>query len=155
MYRSTNLNNVSHYELVQGGEQEASGLVPRQELAQHSFFEHKSPLAGRMEEGPMISARSTFLFVCVVVVSLAMVASAAPAGDFTARYSLGAPAAAGEAVQITISLAVANNTSSDITNATIALHDRSEEHTSELQSPDHLVCRLLLEKKKKNRSCLT
>src|SRR5207244_11402285 len=27
--------------------------------------------------------------------------------------------------------------------------DRSEEHTSELQSPDHLVCRLLLEKKKK------
>src|SRR5438552_11008699 len=26
---------------------------------------------------------------------------------------------------------------------------RSEEHTSELQSPDHLVCRLLLEKKKK------
>src|SRR5712671_1624641 len=29
---------------------------------------------------------------------------------------------------------------------------RSEEHTSELQSPDHLVCRLLLEKKKKTTS---
>src|SRR5258708_11015060 len=29
-----------------------------------------------------------------------------------------------------------------------ALVPRSEEHTSELQSPDHLVCRLLLEKKK-------
>src|SRR5258708_14950214 len=28
--------------------------------------------------------------------------------------------------------------------------NRSEEHTSELQSPDHLVCRLLLEKKKKS-----
>src|SRR5258708_29155532 len=28
---------------------------------------------------------------------------------------------------------------------------RSEEHTSELQSPDHLVCRLLLEKKKQQR----
>src|SRR5438876_8483394 len=28
-------------------------------------------------------------------------------------------------------------------------NDRSEEHTSELQSPVHLVCRLLLEKKKK------
>src|SRR5258708_20535936 len=28
--------------------------------------------------------------------------------------------------------------------------ERSEEHTSELQSPDHLVCRLLLEKKKNN-----
>src|SRR5258708_18897545 len=33
-------------------------------------------------------------------------------------------------------------------NGAHALH-RSEEHTSELQSPDHLVCRLLLEKKKK------
>src|SRR5438552_12683282 len=30
---------------------------------------------------------------------------------------------------------------------------RSEEHTSELQSPDHLVCRLLLEKKKKEIAC--
>src|SRR5438876_2660200 len=29
---------------------------------------------------------------------------------------------------------------------------RSEEHTSELQSPVHLVCRLLLEKKKKKRN---
>src|SRR5258708_26465448 len=29
---------------------------------------------------------------------------------------------------------------------------RSEEHTSELQSPDHLVCRLLLEKKKQRRT---
>src|SRR5258708_15555569 len=28
-----------------------------------------------------------------------------------------------------------------------AVRKRSEEHTSELQSPDHLVCRLLLEKK--------
>src|SRR5256885_12248105 len=30
---------------------------------------------------------------------------------------------------------------------------RSEEHTSELQSPCNLVCRLLLEKKKKIQSC--
>src|SRR5258708_15116030 len=32
--------------------------------------------------------------------------------------------------------------------ATPVLRVRSEEHTSELQSPDHLVCRLLLEKNK-------
>src|SRR5258708_2709919 len=32
----------------------------------------------------------------------------------------------------------------------LPLARRSEEHTSELQSPDHLVCRLLLEKKKTN-----
>src|SRR5438552_322459 len=31
---------------------------------------------------------------------------------------------------------------------TLSNNPRSEEHTSELQSPDHLVCRLLLEKKK-------
>src|SRR5258708_28596940 len=31
--------------------------------------------------------------------------------------------------------------------AGIVVGPRAEEHTSELQSPDHLVCRLLLEKK--------
>src|SRR5574344_1084235 len=31
----------------------------------------------------------------------------------------------------------------------VVIASRSEEHTSELQSPDHLVCRLLLEKRKK------
>src|SRR6476660_10282293 len=36
--------------------------------------------------------------------------------------------------------------------AELAAHPRSEEHTSELQSPDHLVCRLLLEKTKKKTS---
>src|SRR3712207_8945486 len=34
-----------------------------------------------------------------------------------------------------------------------ALITRSEEHTSELQSRQYLVCRLLLEKKKKNTLC--
>src|SRR5437660_7809906 len=34
----------------------------------------------------------------------------------------------------------------------IGADDRSEEHTSELQSRGHLVCRLLLEKKKKSKS---
>src|SRR3989442_11423752 len=34
----------------------------------------------------------------------------------------------------------------------VDVHSRSEEHTSELQSRPHLVCRLLLEKKKKNNS---
>src|SRR5688572_32531870 len=32
-----------------------------------------------------------------------------------------------------------------------AIRERSEEHTSELQSQSNLVCRLLLEKKKKNK----
>src|SRR5256885_3538279 len=36
-----------------------------------------------------------------------------------------------------------------------ALQNRSEEHTSELQSPCNLVCRLLLEKKKKMKALNT
>src|SRR2546427_6802380 len=35
-----------------------------------------------------------------------------------------------------------------------ALEDRSEEHTSELQSQSNLVCRLLLEKKKKKKESI-
>src|SRR2546429_3716701 len=38
--------------------------------------------------------------------------------------------------------------------AQIEFLERSEEHTSELQSPLHLVCRLLLEKKKQRPSAL-
>src|SRR2546430_5597916 len=37
---------------------------------------------------------------------------------------------------------------------TPAINSRSEEHTSELQSQSNLVCRLLLEKKKKNESAI-
>src|SRR5258708_18571895 len=36
----------------------------------------------------------------------------------------------------------------------LVMQERSEEHTSELQSPDHLVCRLLLEKKKQNENII-
>src|SRR5256885_7104424 len=39
--------------------------------------------------------------------------------------------------------------------AVAATQARSEEHTSELQSPCNLVCRLLLEKKKKNSNIYT
>src|SRR5258708_14013676 len=42
-------------------------------------------------------------------------------------------------------------TNRQLTSCCLSLTCRSEEHTSELQSPDHLVCRLLLEKKKNNR----
>src|SRR5256885_6335920 len=38
---------------------------------------------------------------------------------------------------------------------TLNVTDRSEEHTSELQSPCNLVCRLLLEKKKQKNINLT
>src|SRR5258708_26781134 len=44
----------------------------------------------------------------------------------------------------------------NFTTISVSIHfhclERSEEHTSELQSPDHLVCRLLLEKKKNHKT---
>src|SRR5690348_17773497 len=43
-------------------------------------------------------------------------------------------------------------TTSSSSAAVAVAEERSEEHTSELQSPVHLVCRLLLEKKKKTAS---
>src|SRR5438093_4752520 len=42
-----------------------------------------------------------------------------------------------------------------VTNPLQWIGDRSEEHTSELQSLTNLVCRLLLEKKKKNKNNIT
>src|SRR3989454_8288756 len=41
---------------------------------------------------------------------------------------------------------------SRVTTKALILSSRSEEHTSELQSPCNLVCRLLLEKKKKTNT---
>src|SRR5256885_11356406 len=43
-----------------------------------------------------------------------------------------------------------NINQSQVGNDSVTWLQRSEEHTSELQSPCNLVCRLLLEKKKKN-----
>src|SRR5258708_28654003 len=47
-----------------------------------------------------------------------------------------------------IKVALGQTTMEEVLRETQLLSSRSEEHTSELQSPDHLVCRLLLEKKK-------
>src|SRR5690348_17868499 len=47
---------------------------------------------------------------------------------------------------------IATIQATDIDKEAGLLRLRSEEHTSELQSPVHLVCRLLLEKKKKKKT---
>src|SRR5690625_5681542 len=44
-----------------------------------------------------------------------------------------------------------NHAKTGLASITRVWETRSEEHTSELQSRGHLVCRLLLEKKKKNK----
>jgi len=71
----------------------------------------------------MISARTSLRISAVLLLALALSAFAAPASDFSGTYTLGAAAAAGKDVQITIMLTVANNTSSSIGNATISLHE--------------------------------
>ncbi|HSM86608.1 MAG TPA: hypothetical protein VLT16_10675 [Candidatus Limnocylindrales bacterium] len=71
----------------------------------------------------MTTARQFTLVLCLIFASVMLSAAAAPADDFTATYSLGTPVATAQGVQITISLKVANNTSSDVSNATIALHE--------------------------------
>ncbi|SRR5579859_1630861 len=72
----------------------------------------------------MISRRALLVCLCFVATSvLAGLSAFALAEGFTGSYSLGAPAASGADVQITISLAVTNNNSFDVSNASIALHD--------------------------------
>src|SRR5258708_38315204 len=53
--------------------------------------------------------------------------------------------------QVSLNCIPFSNSSSALSSGSspLSISLRSEEHTSELQSPDHLVCRLLLEKKKK------
>src|SRR2546427_5752322 len=59
----------------------------------------------------------------------------------------------GEKPAITVSVGVAVYPRDGMTlEALLSSADRSEEHTSELQSQSNLVCRLLLEKKKKNKN---
>ncbi|HEX3587931.1 MAG TPA: hypothetical protein VH024_18160 [Candidatus Angelobacter sp.] len=71
----------------------------------------------------MISARTSLRISAVILLALALSAFSAPASDFSGTYTLGAVAAAGKDVQLTIMLNVANNTSSSISNATISLHE--------------------------------
>src|SRR5438552_12844730 len=62
-----------------------------------------------------------------------------------------APTRATETIAIRGGTVITVGPQGTIANATVLIRDgRSEEHTSELQSPDHLVCRLLLEKKKES-----
>jgi hypothetical protein len=71
----------------------------------------------------MISARTSLRILAPVLLAFALSAFAASSSDFSGTYTLGAPAAAGKDVQLTIMLNVANNTSSSISNATISLHE--------------------------------
>src|SRR5207248_11573116 len=81
-----------------------------------------------------------------------------PTGSFRMMRPSSAPAIidisrAGATTLADVPMSIAKSTriyeSGESNPTPIASHQRSEEHTSELQSPYDLVCRLLLEKKKK------
>lgn len=74
----------------------------------------------------MISARKIIRALCLVPGSLVLSAFAAPAGEFGGAHT--APVAA--AREVTISLNVANNASSDISKAAIALHGPTAGHVT-------------------------
>src|SRR3712207_8886106 len=82
---------------------------------------------------------------------------------YTTLFRSGGPSRPGssydEEDQLDRRVASANAAATDVRgvgsragSATVVRGPRSEEHTSELQSRQYLVCRLLLEKKKSNRS---
>src|SRR5258708_33163486 len=72
-----------------------------------------------------------------------------PADVDTVLIELGPGAFFGEVALLDQSVRTAQARAIEDTQIVVLFRaERSEEHTSELQSPDHLVCRLLLEKKK-------
>jgi hypothetical protein len=105
-------------------EQHSWQALPRAEIFAALFLEGtKPPPKGGTEEGSMNSARRLVLSLCVILSAVVLTANAAPASDFTGAFSLGAPSAAGENVQVTISLTITNNTGTDVPNAVVALHE--------------------------------
>src|SRR5207253_10712599 len=76
---------------------------------------------------------------------------AAPADSADASGSSGSSGANSAMRPSRESTPVRMSTSSAHCRCSVFFRTRSEEHTSELQSRGHLVCRLLLEKKKKHK----
>src|SRR5258708_9159283 len=58
-------------------------------------------------------------------------------------------------VDLHVQSQVAHPSGYHVPSGPVFIGQRSEEHTSELQSPDHLVCRLLLQKKKDRPTALS
>src|SRR5690554_2345956 len=83
----------------------------------------------------VLDATASQLAVVMAALGVASLIGTSVAGVLIDRFDPRRVVMVGEAVFIPVALAM-------------VVADRSEEHTSELQSRPHLVCRLLLEKKK-------
>src|SRR2546422_1680703 len=114
------------------------GLIPAVASAQQA-----TTVSGQVKT----SVGGTPLYGAIVSVPSLRVNAAT---DAQGRYQLVIPAGTSGPVTLTAKLIGFKTQSVQITPAGGSVQQRSEEHTSELQSRLHLVCRLLLEKKKKN-----
>src|SRR5258708_15994845 len=87
---------------------------------------------------------------CSAIVPRMSAAISVASGNRPIRYLVAISQADAALTKISFAgSAMASRATGDSASSPISHHSRrSEEHTSELQSPDHLVCRLLLEKKK-------
>src|SRR5690625_6961623 len=77
-------------------------------------------------------------------------AASAAAGAFAVNELLGSPFSKKELLPFAVKEEQSADGAFHADNVAPSLLGRSEEHTSELQSRGHLVCRLLLEKKKRH-----
>src|SRR5258708_13663882 len=107
--------------------------IPRSEIASSMRPLYSAAFAVRTDSGFLAGAFST-------------------RADFTS--STGGVAGATASFEFASGAAASAFSADDSAPALLAPSFRSEEHTSELQSPDHLVCRLLLEKKKKENQTI-
>src|SRR5258708_4737819 len=123
--------------------------MPYRERSEKPAFSASPPWGGGNFASPLTSLR----IVERKEVSKARTC-AAPAASCSGKPST-TPAAATNVLEVTVPLSppgsgprhwFAARKRGTVTSRTFVAA-RSEEHTSELQSPDHLVCRLLLEKK--------
>src|SRR5207244_10118642 len=95
--------------------------------------------------------KRVLVLMCALVVSAASVAGAQIAsGNIygTVVDEQGGVLPGADVTLLSTSIGGAPRTTVTDSQGQFRFLNRSEEHTSELQSPDHLVCRLLLEKKK-------
>src|SRR5258708_12807110 len=105
-------------------------------------------LKGEVGSGKTIIARQAAV---IAIENRTQAALMAPTEILAVQHFLSARrilAKAGYRVELLISGLKASEKSAALERIRTGEAQRSEEHTSELQSPDHLVCRLLLAKKK-------
>lgn len=71
----------------------------------------------------MFSIRSLFAVLLVALSSVLLSAGPKTAGEFSGSYTLGAPSAAGQDIQLSITFNIENNTSSGVERGVLELHE--------------------------------